>query len=406
MVLVDELLDISTALTIEHSTNIPDFLNLLLNTLYFLFANICELVAIMYVIECIGVKKKAFKIFPTVFILLNATMLVINAFTGTLFSFVNHEYVRGPLFIANYLVPTLCILYFVALTLIFSKNLNRRQITANLLLAVVVITCTVIQMFFFPDILLIMFGFSIADLLLLFSLETPDYQELEYLRKNLENEVKRQTEVIYKKELEISKLSLEIVRALADAIDAKDEYTKGHSARVAQYSVKLAEKIGMSDDDISRLRYIAVLHDVGKIGIPDIVLNKPGRLTEEEFQIIKSHTTIGFDILKNITTLEEVDYIAQSHHERFDGSGYPLGLKGTDIPFMSRIISIADSYDAMSTNRVYRDSLSREVIREELIKGKGTQFDPALVDEFLELFDNMLLNDIDETISISLDKIQ
>lgn len=208
------------------------------------------------------------------------------------------------------------------------------------------------------------------------------------LRCNLQSEVHRQTEQAEKRRKDIELLSVEIIQTLATAIDAKDVYTKGHSSRVADYAATLAENLGWSDKKIEELRYKALLHDVGKIGVPDRILNKNGRLTDEEFEIIKSHTTTGSEILKGVSSLADMFLVARHHHERYDGKGYPDGLLGEDIPIEARVVGIADAYDAMSSDRVYRKALPKDVIRQELIKGRGTQFDPHMLDVFLNLFDS------------------
>ncbi len=204
--------------------------------------------------------------------------------------------------------------------------------------------------------------------------------ELDELTKNLERKVEQKT-------YQVEQLSFEIMATIASMIEAKDSYTKGHSIRVAEYSEMLARELGWKDETIKNLKYIALLHDIGKVGIPDRVLNKPGRLTETEFNIVRSHTTIGGDILKDIETISNVDAGARFHHERYDGNGYPSGISGPRIPMVARIISIADAYDAMSSKRIYRDALPADLIRSELVKGRGTQFDPELTDVFLRLFD-------------------
>ena len=182
-------------------------------------------------------------------------------------------------------------------------------------------------------------------------------------------------------------LSFKMLETLAGTIDAKDKYTNGHSMRVAIYSTILAEKLGWNESQIEKLRYEALLHDIGKIGVPDSILNKPSKLSDMEFDLIKSHTLVGSDILKNMVAVPNATEVARHHHERFDGRGYPTGISGTEIPLNARIVCIADSFDAMSSDRIYRKALSKEIIREELIKGRGTQFDPNLLDVFLELFD-------------------
>ncbi len=184
---------------------------------------------------------------------------------------------------------------------------------------------------------------------------------------------------------QIQKMSLQSITTIANTIDAKDEYTKGHSQRVADYSYALARELGMSEEECMDIRNIALLHDIGKIGVPDSILNKPGKLTEEEFRIMKQHPVVGSEILKDIRLLPNLDVGARYHHERYDGKGYPSGLMGEEIPLIARIICITDSYDAMSSNRVYRKGFSDDWILAEIERCKGKQFDPELADAFLRL---------------------
>ncbi len=164
--------------------------------------------------------------------------------------------------------------------------------------------------------------------------------------------------------------------ALVSAIDAKDNYSRGHSMRVAEYSEKLARRLGKSENECNEIYYAALLHDVGKIGIDDEIISKNGRLTKEEYAVIKQHPTIGNQILSSISEYPYLSIGAHYHHERYDGKGYPEGLKGRDIPEIARIILVADAYDAMTSNRSYREAIPQQLVREEIVKGAGTQFDP------------------------------
>ncbi|MBP5151832.1 MAG: HD-GYP domain-containing protein [Lachnospiraceae bacterium] len=177
----------------------------------------------------------------------------------------------------------------------------------------------------------------------------------------------------------------ESIETFTGFIDAKDPYTNGHSNRVAEYTRAIAEEMGYSGEELDRIYCIALLHDCGKIGVPDSILKKPDRLTDEEFEIIKSHTVRGGEILRNFKSLKDVEEGALYHHERFDGRGYPEGRAGEDIPLVARIICVADSFDAMNSNRVYRRKLTPEMIVEEIEKNKGKQFDPDIADIFLGL---------------------
>lgn len=185
---------------------------------------------------------------------------------------------------------------------------------------------------------------------------------------------------------ELERLTVQSIKAIADIIDARDSYTKGHSMRVAEYSSWIAKKLGWGEADIESLYQASMLHDVGKIGVPDRILLKNGRLDSEEMAKMREHPVIGYSILKDITGLEKIAWGARCHHERYDGNGYPDGLVGSEIPEIARIIGLADAFDAMSSDRVYRKSLSEEKIRSEIINGRGKQFDPMAVDAFMDIW--------------------
>ena len=181
------------------------------------------------------------------------------------------------------------------------------------------------------------------------------------------------------------RIILQSMYALAKTIDAKDMYTNGHSMRVAKYSGMIAQRMGLSEKEIEDISNMAMLHDIGKIGIPDSIINKASKLTDAEYDIIKKHPEIGYQILSEMPELKDIAIGARWHHERYDGKGYPDGLKGDDIPLNARIICVADSYDAMSSNRSYRKFLPQDVVRSELEKGCGTQFDPVIAGIMLDI---------------------
>ncbi len=193
--------------------------------------------------------------------------------------------------------------------------------------------------------------------------------ELVTLQNQLYFEVEQKTR-------ENKDLFLQVVSSLAAAIDTKDEYTKGHSSRVAEYARMIAKRSGFSDARQDEIYMLGLLHDVGKIGIPNGLLNKPGTLTDDEFAQIRKHSAMGASILKNIENDPKFEQCAMYHHERYDGTGYPTGIKGTEIPDEARIIAVADAYDAMSSDRSYRSHLTQDEIKNELELGMGTQFDP------------------------------
>lgn len=193
---------------------------------------------------------------------------------------------------------------------------------------------------------------------------------------------------IHTQESEITDLSDEILISLAHTIDAKDKYTNGHSSRVAIYSAMLAKQLGFSQKEQEKIYNMGLLHDIGKIGIPDEIINKTSELTDEEYALIQSHPVLGYEILSNMKRFPELAQAARWHHENYDGTGYPDRISGADIPFEVRIIAVADSYDAMTSNRSYRKYLPQDVVRAEIDKHSGTQFDPRVARAMLEIIDS------------------
>lgn len=205
-------------------------------------------------------------------------------------------------------------------------------------------------------------------------------EEIEENKRYLEQEVSRKTE-------QIRDMLNQTIDALSNTVDAKDCYTNGHSKRVAEYSKMLAEKMGIDSKEQDEIYFAGLLHDVGKIRIPDEIIKKEGILTDDEFNYIKLHPVAGYHILKGISAFSMIATGAKYHHERYDGKGYPNGLSGDNIPLVARIIGVADAYDAMTSNRCYRDTLPQEVVRQEIVKGRGSQFDPVIADFMLEIID-------------------
>ncbi len=225
---------------------------------------------------------------------------------------------------------------------------------------------------FFPDVL----RMRVASIL-----------RYEYLQTHLEIEVERKTALAEERLASSERLLDELILALAKTVDVKDRYTSGHSERVATYSREIARRAGDNEEAQATIYAVGLLHDIGKIGVPIEIINKTSRLTDGEYEVIKSHTTNGASILKMVSEFPDLSVGARSHHERYDGRGYPDGLKGEEIPRMARIIAVADSYDAMTSRRSYRDALPQAVARSEIVKGRGTQFDPQFADIMLQMID-------------------
>lgn len=187
---------------------------------------------------------------------------------------------------------------------------------------------------------------------------------------------------------ELEKERLACVEILRRTVEAKDSYTRGHSDRVSKYSSLIGRKLGLYEEDIELLKIGGLFHDIGKIGIPDNILLKSEKLTDNEYNEIKNHPLIGAHILENSNIFENIIPIVLCHHEKYDGTGYPQKLKGKNIPFLARIVAIADSYDAMTSKRAYRSALPIDIVKLELKKYSGTQFDPKIVAAFLDILEN------------------
>lgn len=222
--------------------------------------------------------------------------------------------------------------------------------------------------------------FSVLAIILAFALTTECLRQF-FIKKLISSECNQLMTSRFEN------LASQSIIALSNAVEAKDIYTKGHSQRVAKYSRMIAKRMGMDREKQSEIYYIGLLHDIGKIGVRDTVINKNGRLTEEEYEEIKRHPVVGYDILKNITEIPDISMGAKWHHEKYDGSGYPDGLKGEEIPLIARIIAVADAYDAMTSTRSYRDVLPQKVVREEIEKNLGKQFAPDIAKIMLDIID-------------------
>lgn len=190
-------------------------------------------------------------------------------------------------------------------------------------------------------------------------------------------------------ELKVSENSLndQLIDVLCGTVEAKDKYTQGHSFRVAKYAREIMYRLGGDEKAQQEVYYIGILHDVGKIRVKDDIINKKGRLTKEEYEQIKLHTVAGYQILRSVDVIPDLAIGARWHHERYDGTGYPNGLKGENIPLIARIISVADAYDAMTSNRSYHQTMPQHKVREQIEQGMGTQFDPKIAQIMLDMID-------------------
>ncbi|MGA2607749.1 MAG: HD domain-containing phosphohydrolase [Terriglobia bacterium] len=210
-------------------------------------------------------------------------------------------------------------------------------------------------------------------------------QEVENYREHLEERVKERTGQLETAFFQVERSYEDTLRALGAAIDLRDSETPGHSHRVTLYSAKIAKEFGATEHELKTIAMGAWLHDIGKLGIPDAILLKPGALTEQEWAIMRSHAQVGFDLIKRIPFLANAAEIILTHHERCDGSGYPRGLKTADIPIGARIFAVADTVDAMTSNRPYRSALSFEEAHDEIQRGSGGRYDTRVANVFLSI---------------------
>ena len=308
-------------------------------------------------------------------------LIIISQFTGLYYTFDDqNRYMRAPGITICYAIP-----FIILIMLMITIIIQRRRLRMHIMIPLVMFAfgtffASVIQLFCYGISLTNISMVGMVVLLYIFSfvdmnrtVERADQIEINMLKKERKN---------------MHLLFEQTAEALANAIDAKDAYTHGHSTRVAEYSREIARLSGLSEDEVNEVYFSALLHDVGKIGIPDNIINKNGKLTDEEFAVIKTHPVIGKQILSSISQSPYLSIGANYHHERYDGKGYPEGLLGEDIPWIARIIAVADAYDAMTSKRSYRDTVPQHKVREELVKGSGTQFDPVYAHIMISMLDN------------------
>lgn len=299
--------------------------------------------------------------------MLTIPLCIINKSTGWLYRIESDTYFRGSLFFLQGLVAYIyLVINLIWLVKCFFFDRKRRKIAGIGLFSMLPgIIFIVLQNIYGGSYLLA--GITICAALM-------------YIDICLDKQ--KAAEVV-----EMKEMFVQITETLASAIDAKDEYTHGHSIRVAQYSRQIAEMSGLSEDECEKVYFSALLHDVGKIGVPDWILNKQEKLTDEEFHLIEQHPILGREILAHIRKLPYLTMGTKYHHERYDGQGYPEKLKATDIPYYARIIAVADAYDAMTSKRSYRNPLPQKVVREEILKGSGHQFDPEYASIMVKIID-------------------
>ena len=307
-------------------------------------------------------------------------LIIVNQFIGVYYTIdESNLYHRAPGFVIAYIFPLLIVILQEAAIFRYRDRLDSRTAVSMMAGITLPTLISIVQIFTYGlsltsismvVVVIIFYTFALRDLI--GAVETARRNELESHK-----EAEKREAAMFEQTAE----------SLASAIDAKDRYTHGHSTRVASISRQIAERAGLPEEECRKIYFSALLHDVGKIGVPDVIINKEGKLTDEEFEHIRQHPVLGYQILSSIRQSPELSVGAHYHHERYDGKGYPDGLKGEEIPETARIIAVADAYDAMTSTRSYRKELSDEKTKEELRKGMGTQFDPKYAQIMLDIME-------------------
>jgi len=355
------------------------------NLLLFLLSPICVMIFDQYIMNLfkedlkIRIPKRLWVV--CIMSALGAVFVLVASMIPELLFYLDeeHYYHRGPAYIVCFFVPVIGSL-LMAWVVIQNRNHFSKHIFVSLLLFLFgPVIGSIVQIF--------TYGFSLGNLaIMITSILVYIFAYLD-INARVANANRIKIESLEEQKRTSERLFEQTATALANAIDAKDEYTRGHSLRVAEYSEKIARVLGKNDEECREVYYTALLHDVGKIGISDQIITKAGRLTDEEYEAIKQHPVIGSQILSSIRDYPYLSIGAHYHHERYDGKGYPDHLKGEDIPEIARIIAVADAYDAMTSNRSYRAAIPQQIVREEILKNAGTQFDPKMAKIMQHLID-------------------
>lgn len=386
-IMITDIFDVITAIVTSAGPLVPNPVHYFFNITDSILAALSGFLFIYYVYAYAEMGETSLRkrnIMNYSLLALDILLLVTNPLTGWVFTYDSSgRYIHNILFIpVAYGFPILFFIIGSVYLLRHREKYKRTQVIALVLSLIVASVLFLLQMLFFDNVLITFFIASIGVLVIFLSLETPDYVELVRTMTELHESREREAAAEAK-----ARLSQEVMMALSKAVDAKDRYTNGHSARVANYAREIARRMGRSEKEQEEIYSMGLLHDVGKIGVQEEILNKRGRLTKDEFDIIKSHTTIGWEILKTITEIPGLSTGARWHHERYDGMGYPDRLEGKSIPLEARIICLADCYDAMTSKRSYSFPKDQDEVRDEIIRCSGTQFDPEVASIMLQMIE-------------------
>lgn len=387
VVMIANAADVATAVVTSAHAAVPNAVHYFFNIADSILTSLAAYMFIYYVYACSPTDEKSLAVRNKVnFILLgiNVALLITNPLTGWVFTYdAGGNYIHRFLFVpVAYGFPILFFAIGSLYMVTHRQGFKREQVMSLFLIIPVAAALFLLQMMYFDNVLITLFIASLGVLALFFTIESPERMQLIETRAELKQAKEREAAALARE-----KLSRQILIALSKTVDAKDHYTNGHSVRVAKYAREIVTRMGKTEREQDEIYELGLLHDIGKIGISEEIINKPGKLTPEEFDEIKNHTLIGWDILKTMEELPWLSTGARWHHERYDGKGYPDGLSGKDIPEEARIICIADCYDAMTSHRSYSSPRSQAEVRAEIERCMGSQFDPDIAKHLLDMID-------------------
>ncbi len=386
-VMTATIFDVATAIVTSAHSRVPNWMHYLFNIGDSTLTSLAAFAFIYYIYAYSTMRHESMvcrNIMNFVLLGINMLLLFTNPLTHLVFSYDSEgNYIHEPLFIpVAYGFPIMFFAIGSVYMFTHRERYRKNQLRAMVIAIISAAIMFTLQMLYFDNVLITLFMASLGVLIIFVSLETADY--VSHLKTKAElAEAKEHEAAANAKE----KLSRQVMLALSKAVDAKDHYTNGHSERVAKYAKEIAKRLGKSEKEQDEIYELGLLHDIGKIGVSEAIINKVGKLTDEEFDQIKEHTVIGWDILKTIDEIPWLSTGARWHHERYDGKGYPDGLSGKDIPEEARIICLADSYDAMTSKRSYSSPRKQHEVREEIVRCSGTQFDPDIAKLLIDMID-------------------
>ena len=389
--------DILATITVTYADVIPIAINYIINVLYYSCIGLSTFCVLLF-IESFSPEDKDYTRFNRINMIFYAIYVAINVigiWTGWVFSIDNNRaFLFGPIHNIVYVYPGILIIECLIIFIIMSHTMERVQNISIILLLIFSGLGATMQLYLFPDILLANVTPGLALFICLFTVVSPNYQELttkknelEKAKSELEQQVIERTAESRAKQKRDSEMADEMIEAMKTMIDDSNTNRENHSENVSRLSVLIAKEMGFSKAEREKLYSMAVVHDIGIIGIDEEVALKTGIYTPEERKEMQRHPLIGEQILKPITEMPELAVAARSHHERYDGKGYPDHLKGDEIPIFARIICVADSYDAMTEKRPYREVFTKEHVKSEFQRCAGKQYDPRVVRALIHVMD-------------------